>query len=84
MHTPPEAALASGAALVGVPPPAERFNFADHLLRLNVEACRAHKAAVLHDQGALSYGALDDRVRRLTAALYAASLLREERHRCGR
>ena len=79
MHAPPDAALASGAALVGVPPPGEQFNFADHLLRFNLEAGRAHKTAFLDDQGALSYGALDDRVRHLTAALCAASLLREER-----
>lgn len=79
MHAPPEAALATDPTLARVPPPGEQFNFADYPLRLNLEAGRAHQTAFRDDQGALSYGALDDRVRRLAAALRAAGLRREER-----
>ena len=64
-----------------VAPPGERFNFARHLLSLNVE--RADKAAYIDDRfdaiGALTYGALDERVRRAASALRAAGLRREDR-----
>jgi benzoate-CoA ligase len=59
------------------PPPPARFNFAQHLLDLN--AGRADKHAYLDDAGPLSYGALADRVRRLSAALGALGLRREDR-----
>ena len=57
--------------------PAERFNFAQHLLALNTD--RADKCAFVDDHGALSYGQLDERVRRLAAALRALGVRREER-----
>ena len=59
-----------------LPPPA-RFNIAQHLLANN--AARPAKAAFIDDQGTLSYGALDERVRRMAAGLRALGLRREER-----
>jgi benzoate-CoA ligase len=63
--------------LTTVPAPPERFNFAQHLLQRN--AGRADKAAFVDDNGGLSYGALEDRVRRLAAGLRSLGLKREER-----
>ena len=60
---------------VSVPGPV--FNLARHLLDRN--AGRAAKPAFIDDHGALSYGELDERVRRCAAALLAAGLRREER-----
>jgi benzoate-CoA ligase len=60
-----------------IPAPGERFNFAQHLLQLN--AARADKAAFVDDHGSLSYGQLDERVRRVAAGLRALGLRREER-----
>jgi len=60
-----------------VPPPPERFNFAQHLLAANTE--RPAKAAFIDDQGALRYGELDERVRRLAAGLRGLGVRREER-----
>ena len=57
--------------------PGERFNFAQHLLQLN--KARAAKTAFIDDQGVLSYGELDERVRRTAAALRGLGLRREER-----
>ena len=57
--------------------PPERFNFAQHLLACN--AARPAKAAFIDDKGRLSYGALDERVRRMAAGLRAIGLRREER-----
>ncbi|MDP9601538.1 UNVERIFIED_ORG: benzoate-CoA ligase [Variovorax paradoxus] len=54
-----------------------RFNFAGHLFDLNRE--RAARAAYIDDRGTLSYGQLEDRSRRLAAALQAAGIRREER-----
>ena len=70
MHDP-----AISSADVAAPP--ERFNIAQHLLAIN--AARAAKAAFVDDHGVLSYGALDERARRLAAALRAAGIKREER-----
>ena len=66
--------------------PGEFFNFAQHLLALNTG--RAHKSAYIDDHGMLTYGALDERVRRTAAALLASGVRREERvlllmHDCG-
>ncbi|MGB3070601.1 MAG: benzoate-CoA ligase family protein [Ottowia sp.] len=55
----------------------ERFNFAEHLLAQNTG--RAGKAAFIDDHGTLSYGQLDERVRRMAAGLRSLSLHREER-----
>ncbi len=63
--------------LAGVAPPPERFNFAAHLLALN--SGRAAKAAFVDDAGSVSYGQLDQRVRRMAAALQALGVKREER-----
>jgi len=57
--------------------PGERFNLAQHLLAANT--ARAAKPAFIDDLGTLSYGALDERVRRLAAALRALGVKREER-----
>ncbi len=60
---------------VAAPPP--RFNFAQHLLQTN--AVRAAKPAYVDDAGTLSYGALDERVRRVAAGLHSLGIKREER-----
>ncbi len=60
-----------------VAPPPARFNFAQHLLERN--AARADKCAFIDDFGALSYGALAQRVRRMAAGLRSLGLRREER-----
>ena len=57
--------------------PGEVFNFAQHLLACNLS--RADKAAFIDDVGTLTYGALDERVRRVAAALRAMGIKREER-----
>ncbi|MDP2092688.1 MAG: AMP-binding protein, partial [Hydrogenophaga sp.] len=57
--------------------PPERFNFARHLIALN--AGRAGKAALIDDAGSLTYGQLADQVERLSGALQALGLKREER-----
>lgn len=58
-------------------PLAERFNFAQHLLACNAQ--RAEKVAFIDDLGILSFSRLDERVRRLAAALCALGIKREER-----
>ena len=57
--------------------PGERFNFAQHLLDVN--STRPDKAAFIDDLGSLSYGQLDERVRRMAAGLIGAGIRREER-----
>lgn len=54
-----------------------RFNFAAYLFARNRD--RAAHTAYIDDHGSLSYGALEDRARRLAGALLAAGLRREER-----
>jgi benzoate-CoA ligase len=72
--TVPQTAPSIAASTIAPP---ERFNIAAHLLAAN--AGRADKAAFIDDHGSLSYGQLDDRARRLAAALRATGLKREER-----
>ena len=55
----------------------DTFNFAQHLLTVNTQ--RPAKAAFIDDGGALTYGALDERVRRVAAGLRALGIKREER-----
>lgn len=55
----------------------ERFNFAAHLLEQN--ASRAGKTAYIDDTTTLSYGELDERIRRVAAALLASGIRPEER-----
>jgi benzoate-CoA ligase len=69
--------VASATAPAGVLPPPERFNFAQHLLSAN--ACRAPRAAFIDDLGTLSYGTLEERVRRMAAGLRGLGIKREER-----
>ncbi len=57
--------------------PGERFNFAQHLIELN--AGRPAKAAFVDDLGAVAYGELEDRIRRMAAGLKSIGLRREER-----
>jgi benzoate-CoA ligase len=60
-----------------VAPPGEHFNFAQHVLQSNER--RATRAAFVDDLGTLTYGALDERVRRLAAGLRSLGIRREER-----
>jgi benzoate-CoA ligase len=60
-----------------VAPPPEVFNFAQHLLAANTG--RPAKSAFVDDHGSLSYGELDERVRRLAAGLRSLGIRREER-----
>jgi benzoate-CoA ligase len=53
------------------------FNFAEHLFALN--RGRAQKTAYVDDRGTLAYGQLEERARRLAAALLASGVKREER-----
>jgi benzoate-CoA ligase len=53
------------------------FNFAEHLFALN--RGRTEKIAYVDDHGTLAYGQLEDRARRLAAALLAAGVQREDR-----
>ncbi|MFL6717265.1 MAG: AMP-binding protein, partial [Burkholderiaceae bacterium] len=57
--------------------PPERFNFAQHILETN--RGRAGKPAYIDDRETLSYGDLDQRVRRFAAGLLALGLRPEER-----
>ena len=59
------------------PPPGERFNFAQHLLERN--RSRVGKVAYIDDYGTMTYGELDERVRRMAAAVTALGVRREER-----
>ena len=61
----------------GVQAPPAAFNFAQHLLQAN--SGRADKLAFVDDVGALSHGALAERVRRMAAGLKALGIKREER-----
>ena len=63
--------------IAGIAAPAAKFNIAQHLLAGN--AGRPHKAAFVDDLGAVSYAALEDRVRRLASGLRSLGLRREER-----
>ncbi len=58
------------------PPPA-RFNAADHLLSVNLQ--RPAKMAYIDDRQRLSFGQLDDRVRRCAAGLLALGIRPQER-----
>jgi benzoate-CoA ligase len=57
-------------------PPAE-YNFAEDLLARH--ARRASKPAYIDDRAELTYGALNERVRRFAAGLESLGLRREER-----
>jgi benzoate-CoA ligase len=57
--------------------PGDIFNFAQHLLMVNAQ--RQARAAFIDDGGSLTYGALEERVRRVAAGLRALGIKREER-----
>jgi benzoate-CoA ligase len=57
--------------------PGAVFNIAQHLLACNAQ--RPAKAAFIDDRGTLTYGQLDERVRRVAAGLRALGIKREER-----
>lgn len=54
-----------------------RFNFARHILEVNT--VRPDKVAYIDDQGQVTYGELDERIRRFAAGLLAHGIRREER-----
>ena len=60
-----------------VPAPPEAFNFAQHLLTRN--AGHPSRTAFVDDAESITYGELEDRVRRCSAALTAMGIKREER-----
>ena len=60
-----------------VPAPPAQFNFAQYLLTQNLS--RATKAAFIDERGRLTYGNLEERVRRMASALLAQGIRREER-----
>jgi benzoate-CoA ligase len=55
----------------------QQFNFARHILDVN--APRPNKIAYVDDAGELSYGEMNQRVRRFAAGLLASGIRREER-----
>jgi benzoate-CoA ligase len=55
----------------------EQFNFAAHLMQINAQ--RASKTAFIDDALTLTYGQLGDQIQRVSAALQASGLRREER-----
>ena len=71
------APVTTSADALGITPPGETFNFAQHLLSANAQ--RPTKAAFVDDLGTLTYGDLQARVRRMAASLRALGLRREER-----
>ncbi|MBT9507168.1 benzoate-CoA ligase family protein [Rhodoferax sp.] len=60
-----------------VNPPPVQFNFAQHLIALNVG--RSAKTALIDDLGRVSYGELAGRIRSFAAGLIAQGLRREDR-----
>jgi benzoate-CoA ligase len=57
--------------------PPVQFNFAAYLLHANAQ--RPSKTAYIDDAGALSYGQLAEQIQRVSSALQASGLRREER-----
>jgi benzoate-CoA ligase len=57
--------------------PGEHFNFAEHLIARNAE--RSAKMAYVDDHGRISFGELNEQVRRMATALLASGVRREER-----
>lgn len=55
----------------------QRFNFAHHILAVNAE--RSAKTAYIDDRRRMSYGELDESIRRFAAGLLASGIRREER-----
>ncbi len=60
-----------------VAPPGDSFNFAQHLLACNTQ--RAARTAFIDDQATLTFGQLDERVRRMATGLRSLGIKREER-----
>jgi len=57
--------------------PPEYFNFARHLIEVNAD--RPAKTALIDDAGSVTYGQLTEKVQRMSAALTALGLRREDR-----
>lgn len=57
--------------------PGEHFNFAEHLIRRNLQ--RSSKTAYVDDRGRLSFGELTEQIQRAAAALLGVRVRREER-----
>src|SRR6201997_4541146 len=55
------------------------YNFADDILRRNLDAGRANKPAYIDPRGSWTYGQLADRVARFGQALRQLGIAREER-----
>ncbi|RJF95608.1 benzoate-CoA ligase family protein [Noviherbaspirillum saxi] len=55
----------------------QRFNFARHILEINAE--RSSKVAYIDDHGTVTYGELEQRIRRFAAGIRASGIHREER-----
>ncbi len=60
-----------------VPAPGAAFNFAAHLIERNKG--RPDKIAYIDDNGGLTYGGLEDGIRRMASALTGSGVRREER-----
>ena len=60
-----------------VSPPPEQFNFAAYLLGLN--RVRPEKTAFIDDNGPISYGELDTRVKQMAACLHQSGIQPEQR-----
>ena len=71
--------VASATAPADLQPPPQSFNFAQHLLAANAQ--RPAKLAFVDELGSVSYGALDERVRRVAAGLRGLGIKREEQTR---
>lgn len=67
----------SSSASKSLPDLPERFNFADHVLRLN--QARGDKPAFIDDTGTLTFAGLAEQVRRCANGLMALGVRREER-----
>jgi benzoate-CoA ligase len=71
------ASSSSASSSSGKPDLAEGYNFARHLLELN--RGRSDRTAYVDDYGSLTYGGLDQQVRRVAGLLAALDMRREER-----
>lgn len=64
-------------SIEGLEIPGESFNFAQYLITKN--SSNANKTAFIDDYGSLTYGDLEDQIKRVAAGLRSLGLRREER-----